>query len=325
MAKARARAAARKVKDKWKAKNWYQIQAPPLFDNIPVAETLAEKPSMLKGRVTGVSLQDLTGDFRKSHIKLFFRIHNVEESTAHTQLAGSTLTSDYIRRMIRRRRSRIDGIYDVNTRDGAQIRVKPFATTERRIQSSQKKVIREVMKKTITDTGKALTLNEFFRDALDGKLGSDVYKNCKNLYPVKRVEIYKIEVNRQPTIEIEDTPKKKPKAEEPSAEQETPEKEPKEKAEKQKKEEPEKQEEEKTEKPAEEPKEKPVEKPETKDEEPKKPAEEKKPAKKTPAKKPATKKTTKKASTKTKAKKTTTKKKATKTTTKKKKTEKKEK
>ena len=32
MAKARARAAARKVKDKWKAKNWYQVVAPSLFD-----------------------------------------------------------------------------------------------------------------------------------------------------------------------------------------------------------------------------------------------------------------------------------------------------
>ena len=42
MAKARARTTSRKVKDRWKAKNWYQILAPSLFNNVPVAETLAE-------------------------------------------------------------------------------------------------------------------------------------------------------------------------------------------------------------------------------------------------------------------------------------------
>ncbi|MCK5261997.1 MAG: 30S ribosomal protein S3ae, partial [Thermoplasmatales archaeon] len=41
MAKARARSASRKVKDKWRAKNWYQILAPTLFDSAPVSETLS--------------------------------------------------------------------------------------------------------------------------------------------------------------------------------------------------------------------------------------------------------------------------------------------
>ncbi len=220
MAKARARTAARKVKDRWKAKNWYQILAPTLFDQVPVSETLADRPSILINRITEVSLQDLTNDFRKSHIKLFFQIYNVEDTKAYTQFVGHTLTSDYLRRMIRRRRSRIDGIYDVTTRDGAILRVKPFATTERRVQSSQKKLIREMMKKTVTDGAKTKTLNEFIRDAIDGKIGSDIYKNCKHLYPVKRVEIHKTEIQRQPTIEIEDK-KPEPKEEEPKEQPET--------------------------------------------------------------------------------------------------------
>ncbi|RLA92957.1 MAG: 30S ribosomal protein S3ae, partial [Deltaproteobacteria bacterium] len=204
MAKARARAAARKVKDKWKAKNWYQVVAPSLFDNVQIADTLSDSPDQLIGRITEVSLQNLTNDFRKSHIKLFFKIHKTEELIAHTQFVGHTLTSDYLRRMIRRRKSRIDGIYDITTRDGAYMRIKAFATTEKRIQNSQKKLIRNSMKKTILDAGKAKTLNEFIRDIIDGKIGSDIYKNCKNLYPIKRVEIYKTEVKRQPTIEIKD-------------------------------------------------------------------------------------------------------------------------
>ena len=221
MAKARARASARKVKDKWKAKNWYQIQAPSLFDNAPISETLSDKPDSLIGRVTQISMQDLTNDFRKSHIKLFFKINKVEESTASTYFKGHTLTSDYLRRMIRRRKSRVDGVYDVETKDGAYLRVKPFAITEKRIQNSQKKLIRSVMKETIVNNGKTKTLNELLKEILEGRTGSEIYKNCKKFYPVKRVEIHKTEISRLPTIIIED---EKPKKKEETKETEVPEK-----------------------------------------------------------------------------------------------------
>jgi len=209
MAKARTRTTARKVKDRWKAKNWYNILAPPSFDNMTVADTLADSPDNLINRVTGVSLQDLTNDFRKSHIVLYFQVKNVEENNAHTQFIGHTLTSDYLRRLIRRRRSKIEGVYDVTTRDGAQIRVKPFAATDKRIQNSQKRVVRESMKKTINEQANKSTLSEFVNIIIDGKLGSELYKNCKNLYPVKRIKIKKTKVITQKTVKIADKPKKK--------------------------------------------------------------------------------------------------------------------
>jgi len=292
MAKARSRTAARKIKDRWKSKNWYSVLAPAAFDSVTVADTLADNPDSLINRVTSVSLQDLTNDFRKSHIKLFFKINKVEENNAHTIYAGHTLTSDYTRRMIRRRRSKVDGVYDVTTRDGAILRVKPFATTDKRIQNSQRRVIRETMKKTVTDAAKSVTLIEYVKYIIEGKVGSDIYKNCKKLYPVKRVDIYKTEVIQDPTIMIEDKPKK-PKKEEKEEDKET---EKKEKKPKKKDKETEEDKEEKTkeipETPAEDVKDAEVK--EEVAEEPKEAedVEEEKPKKKAPAKKkPAAKKT----------------------------------
>lgn len=232
MTKARTRTSVKKIKDKWKSKGWYAVLAPPTFDNVQIADTLADGPSSIMGRVAEISLQDLTNDFRKSHIKLFFKINKVEETNAYTQFVGHTLTSDYLRRMIRRRKSKVDGVYDITTRDGAVLRVKPFATTDKRIQNSQKKVVREAMKKTLFDQGTTSTLSEFVKAILDGKTGSDIYKNCKGFYPVKRIEIYKSEVVSPPTIIMED--KKPEMKEEPQevAEPETKEKKKAKKAEK---------------------------------------------------------------------------------------------
>jgi len=227
MAKARTRTSTKKIKDKWKSKGWYAVLAPPTFDNVQLADTLADDPNNIMDRVTEVSLQDLTNDFRKSHIKLFFKINKIEETNAYTQFVGHTLTSDYLRRMIRRRKSKIDGVYDITTRDGAVLRVKPFATTDKRIQNSQKKVVREAMKKTLFDQGTSSTLSEFVKAILDGKTGSDIYKNCKGFYPVKRIEIYKSEVISPPTIMIEDRkPEKKEEIVEAEKKEITPEGEP---------------------------------------------------------------------------------------------------
>jgi len=304
MAKARSRAAARKVKDRWRAKNWYNLIAPPAFDSVTIADTMTDDPNNLMDRVTGVSLQDLTNDFRKSHITLFFKINKVEEDKAYTQFTGHTLTSDYLRRMIRRRRSKIEGVYDVNTRDGAVVRVKPFATTDKRIQNSQRKVVREAMKKTISDQAKEGTLSEFMKNILDGRMGSEIYKNCKKLYPVKRIEIHKTQVISQPTIIIEEKKQKKEVKEEPK-EPEKKEKKPKEekKIEEVKKPETKEKDEKKSEKPIK----------ETKKEE--KIAKPKKKTKKVAVKKPTVKKTKDKKTTKPKTsikKKTTVKKKTTK-------------
>ncbi|MBS3777835.1 MAG: 30S ribosomal protein S3ae [Candidatus Thermoplasmatota archaeon] len=254
MAKARSRAAARKVKDRWRAKNWYNVLAPASFDNATIAETLSDDPEKLNDRVTEITLQDLTHDFRKSHVKLFFKVHHIEDNNAKTEYLGHTLTSDYLRRMVRRRRAKIDAVYDIKTRDGAQIRIKPFATTDRRIQNSQKKIIRLTMKKTITTKAKAMTLSEFVKYVIEGKLGSDIYKACKKYYPVRRIEIYKTKVLQQPTIEIEEptsseekeeTSSEKPEATEESKEPETESEEEQETSEEDTEEEPEEAEEEK--------------------------------------------------------------------------------
>ena len=45
--------------DKWKTKKWFEIIAPPLFNEKKIGETLAADYRMLIGRKIEVSLSDL--------------------------------------------------------------------------------------------------------------------------------------------------------------------------------------------------------------------------------------------------------------------------
>lgn len=204
MAKARSRVAARKIKDKWKAKAWYDINAPPHFGNAKIAETLADDENKLVGRIAEITLQELTGDFKQMHVKLAFKVDRIDGKSAKTHFFGHSLTSDYVRRMTRRNHSKIDAVVDVQTKDGAQIRVKPFAVSDRRTQTTQERALRAMMHTELADAAKDVTLNRFVRDIVDGKLSARIYKACKPIYPVRRVEINKTEVRRLPQVEIEE-------------------------------------------------------------------------------------------------------------------------
>jgi small subunit ribosomal protein S3Ae len=204
MAKARARTQSRRVKDKWKSKQWYTVEAPPMFNKATVAETLADDAGKLIGRVVTTTLQDLSGDFKQMHIKLNFQVEEVNGTAAASRFVGHTLTSDYVRRMVRRNHSKVSTIVDVKTKDGATLRVKPFAVSERRSQGSQQSEIRRIMTSTITTMAAERTLAGFVRDVIDGTVSANIYKGCKKVYPLRRIEIGKTEVRSAPSITVDD-------------------------------------------------------------------------------------------------------------------------
>ncbi len=193
-AEKKSRAAARKIKDKWKAKVWYNLLAPEMFNKQLLGETPTDTPDKLVGRITEVTVQDLTGDFSKMHIKLLFKVNQVQGQDALTQFIGHDMTSDYIRRLTRRKRTRTDLTVDVTTKDGWKMRVKPMAITDRRIQSSKQRVIRAIMTKTIADTAAKQSVGEFVKGIISGDLAKTIALGCKPIHPVSRVEVRKSEV-----------------------------------------------------------------------------------------------------------------------------------
>jgi small subunit ribosomal protein S3Ae len=194
--KTQPKTAARKVKDKWKSKNWYTIVAPDMFNRMKLAETLVDEPEKMLGRVLEVTVQELNGDFAKTHIKLLFKVCRISGTEAHTEFVGHDLTSDYIRRMTRRKRSKADITVDVVTKDDFHIRVKPMAISERRIQSSQKTAIRNNMKVALAEWAKGVTIDEYVKAVISGDLVRELSKSCKPIQPMNRVEVRRSEVTK---------------------------------------------------------------------------------------------------------------------------------
>jgi small subunit ribosomal protein S3Ae len=192
----KTRGAAKKVKDKWRAKQWYKIHAPDMFSKMQLGETPSDIPDHVMGRIAEATVQDLTGDFSKMHIKLKFKVIDVRGLDAYTLYDGHTLTSDYVRRLTRRKRTKTDAVVDVTTKDGWEVRIKPMAVSEQRIQASQETAIRNIMKDSVVKLASESTMSDLVRKIIMGEMAKAISDASKIIVPVKRIEIGKSEVLR---------------------------------------------------------------------------------------------------------------------------------
>jgi small subunit ribosomal protein S3Ae len=72
------------------------------------------------------------------------------------------------------------------------------ALTLSRIKTSQEKIIRKIMEKTIKEKAAALALDGFVQEVVLGKIASDIYNESKKVAPLRHVGIRKSKLIGQP-------------------------------------------------------------------------------------------------------------------------------
>ncbi len=189
---AKARAAARKQRDKWKSKRWYTIRAPRdpwKFQNI--GETIGESDDHVMGRVYEMTQQEFSGDFTKMHVILRFRVTDCVGQDALTTFIGHHHQTDHVRRQVRRYRGKVDDVVDVVTTDGYLIRIKPLIITQKRVQTSVKSDIRNKARDIIVTNAAKMTYSQIQTSMLGGDLEKEIENAVKSIYPVRTCVIRK--------------------------------------------------------------------------------------------------------------------------------------
>jgi len=182
---------AKHMRDKWRSKSWYNVVAPSFFGNIDLGAVPAETADQLIGRVVEATLYDITGDFSHHYLKMFFQISVMDGKTAKTLFKGHEYSRDYLRSLVRRRTTKVDGLFNLTTKDSFKLRIAVSALTLSRIKTSQEKIIRNIMIKIIKEKAAALTMDQFVQEMVLGKIASDIYNESKQVAPLRHVGIRK--------------------------------------------------------------------------------------------------------------------------------------
>lgn len=189
------------IKDKWKMKKWYEVIAPQSLGGVSLGTTPADDPDKLIGRVIETTLYDITGDISQVHVKLYFQIISIEGNKAITRFKGHELARDYMRSLVRRKSSKIQGIFDITTKDGYVLRMTIVVLTSYRCKTSQKRAIRRVMREYIYKKASELTLDELIQEIMSYKISNEIMELARKIYPVRRVEVYKTKLLMIPSPE----------------------------------------------------------------------------------------------------------------------------
>ncbi|MEC9119377.1 MAG: SAP domain-containing protein [Candidatus Thermoplasmatota archaeon] len=203
---AKARTAARKQRDKWKSKRWYSIRAPrnPYSFKV-IGETLSENPENVVGRIHEVTQNELDNDFTKMHIKLKFRVTEVLNQDAITEFIGHEVQRDHFRRQVRRNRGKVDMVIDVVSEDGFYVRFKLVVISPKRIKSSMKTVIRNIVKDRLYKVASTTTWLKLQASLLNGNLENEIKDSCSSIHSVRSVVFHKTEL-RQSGVLLDEGP-----------------------------------------------------------------------------------------------------------------------
>jgi len=180
--------------DTWKTKKWVKMVAPEMFGEQEIGVTFSSDLDNLVGRTVEVPLSELIGDFSKQHVTLKFQVTEVKDGKARTRFVGHHITKEYMRSLIRRKTTRIEGISDVTTKDGMKVRVKALALALGRAQKLQERMIRKIMHDVVSKHAGSMEFDRFIHDVVIGRIPSHMYREAGKIYPLKRLEIRRTEI-----------------------------------------------------------------------------------------------------------------------------------
>jgi ribosomal protein S3AE len=137
---------------------------------------------------------DLTRQLRGKSIEVVFKI-KVKEGKANAFPVKLTLLPFFIRRMLRKNISYVEDSFIVDCTD-AQIRIKPYLITRKRVSRRVRKALREETKNWLQIYSKDRSYNSIFSEIIGNRLQKPLSLKLKKIYPLALCEIRVLKVER---------------------------------------------------------------------------------------------------------------------------------
>jgi ribosomal protein S3AE len=192
-----AKAKKKVSKIKIKKKIWYKVIAPKIFANKEVGESYLQSPDVAVGRKLKVNLKDLTGNIKDQNVQIGLQITNVEGNLLKTSLISYRLTSQYVKRCIRKNCVRLDDYFLLKTKGGKNVVIKSLMVTinkaQRSVRSKLRKELQELLEAEVTKRDMAT----FVSLLVNRRIQMEIKKKLKKILPLKEMSIRVLELQEK--------------------------------------------------------------------------------------------------------------------------------
>jgi len=177
--------------DTWKKKKWYDITADDSFDGKEIGKTIAIEGKELMGRTIKKGLDELTNNIRDSSHYIIFKINKVTATKAESEVFSFDTKHGFLRRIIRRQKSKIECVFYVNSKDHHKLKIKVLFISGTKYPTTLRAQARKTMIDYFTNDAKEKTIKELWSDIIFQKMSENAKKQLTKLGFVNKVVVTK--------------------------------------------------------------------------------------------------------------------------------------
>jgi small subunit ribosomal protein S3Ae len=184
-----------------------------------LGQTPTTDPKSLVGRVMDIGVPEITGDNSKYYMKVSVRISRIEGKTCLTSFSGFECLREHLMRMVRKRNQKVENVFDVVTKDGWLLRIKPWTILNGKPAKTAANIMRLFTANFFNDFARKNSMSELVRKVISTEIQMRIKREGSKIYPVRFSEIARIKVLRSPEFRAtKPKPEEKPAEEKPKKE-----------------------------------------------------------------------------------------------------------
>ena len=138
---------------------------------------------------------DLTRIIRGKSIILSAKVI-IEDGKAIAIARQIKLMPYYLKRIVRKGTNYVEDSFSTESKD-AQIRIKPFLVTRRKVSRAVRKALREKIKEELMEYAKKTNTQDIFNDILRNTLQKTLSLKLKKIYPLSTCEIKSLKIEKE--------------------------------------------------------------------------------------------------------------------------------
>ncbi len=174
---------------KGKKKHWYSILPTANFRIPEIGETLTADPLKLVGKTVTMNGMDLIRDPKRQNVKITFKIIEIKDNKALTEVKSFQMLNSAVRRLISDGKSKIDSSIKLETKDNIPVVAKPVIITKAKTSNAVLTNLRKTSEEFLRVAVKKLTYQEVISLLLEARLQSQLREHLKKVYPVTACHI----------------------------------------------------------------------------------------------------------------------------------------
>jgi small subunit ribosomal protein S3Ae len=199
---------------KTKKKKWYVITAPKNLNETSLGEAYVSDPEKLQNKTVSANLSTITHNMRDQNKNLTFIITKVKDKRAQTKIIKYKILDGFIKRFVRRDKSKIADSFITKDKNKNRLRVKPLIITHNLATKAQQRMIRKKAKDEIKQMLTKNTIESAVDSLIKKEFQRALKKKLEKIMPIRYAEIKFIGYDKVKLLSVQEEVVSEEKAEE---------------------------------------------------------------------------------------------------------------